>query len=152
MDQKTGVILETLKVFESCFVKGISMIGVMNMGRRASALFHSPRGNKKKKSKDTGRPKFKQDFIKFTGNNNDLNAHCCITIPLFLANPERPNIASYVLIIFSFLFVISTLPLSLIFCVKVGNNRNLILQVLFTQLCRRSSRNMKEPSSSDWED
>ena len=121
MDQKTGVILVTLKVFESCFVKGISMIGVMNMGRRASALFHSPRGNKKKKSKDTGRPKFKQDFIKFTGNN--LKAHCWITIRLFLANPERPNIASYVLIIFSFLFVMSTLPLSLIFCVKVGNNR-----------------------------
>ena len=65
------------------------MIGVMNMGRRASALFHSPRGNKKKKSKDsTGRPKFKQDFIKFTGNNT-LNAHCCITIPLFFSEPRE---------------------------------------------------------------
>lgn len=40
---------------------------------------------------------------------------------IFLVNPERPNIASYVLTIFSFLFVMSTLPLSLIFCVKVGN-------------------------------
>ena len=88
MDQKTGVILVTLKVFESCFVKGISMIGVMNMGRRASALFHSPRGNKKKKSKDaTGRPTFKQDFIKFTGNT--LNAHCCITIRLFFSKPRE---------------------------------------------------------------
>ena len=63
------------------------MIGVMNMGRRASALFHSPRGNKKKKSKDTGRPKFKQDFIKFTGNT--LNAHCCITIRLFFSKPRE---------------------------------------------------------------
>ena len=47
------------------------MVGMMNMGRRASALFHSPHGSKKKKSRDIGKPinlKFKQDFVKFTGN------------------------------------------------------------------------------------
>ena len=51
------------------------MVGVMNMGRRASALFHSPHGNKKKKSKDIGKPNFKQDFVKFTGNI--LFVHFC---------------------------------------------------------------------------
>ena len=150
MDQKTGVILETLKVFESCFVKGISMIGVMNMGRRASALFHSPRGNKKKKSKDTGRPKFKQDFIKFTGNNN-LNAHCCITIPFF----SEPRETKYCIIRTDNLFIplcyVNTSTFADFLC-KGWQQSHLILQVLFTQLCRRSSRNMKEPSSSDWED
>lgn len=81
MDHKTGVILGIDNLFLLKFGQGISMIGVMNMGRRASALFHSPRGNKKKKSKDIGTPKFKQDFIKFTGNN--LILHCCITITFF---------------------------------------------------------------------
>ena len=96
------------------------MVGVMNMGRRASALFHSPHGNKKKKSKDIGKPNFKQDFVKFTGNI--LVVHFLLDSSNFvLANPERPSIASYVFLIFSILFVISTFPLSLIFCVKVCN-------------------------------
>ena len=67
MDQKTGLMPELFMFLES-FCQGISMVGVMNMGRRASALFHSPHGNKKKKSKDIGKPNFKQDFVKFTGN------------------------------------------------------------------------------------
>ena len=90
MDHKTGVILSNLFVLN--FGQGISMIGVMNMGRRASALFHSPRGNKKKKSKDIGTPKFKQDFIKFTGNNSIL--HCCITITFF----SKPRETKYCII------------------------------------------------------
>ena len=38
----------------------------------------------------------------------------------FTANPERPSIASYVLVFLSVMIVVLTLPLSLFFCVKVA--------------------------------
>lgn len=78
----------------------------LTLGRRASSIFVPNQQKRKKKgSKDIYKPKIvikqKQDFIKFT------------------AYEERPSIASYLVVFFSFLFVISTFPLSLIFCVKV---------------------------------
>ena len=76
------------------------------------------------------------------------------------ADPEKPSVASYVLIVFSFLFVFCTLPLSLIFCVKVSlysfnvcmlytvtHDRNCQVKTLY-----RLFKNMRELLYSDLED
>ena len=53
------------------------------------------------------------------------------------ADPEKPSVASYVLIVFSFLFVFCTLPLSLIFCVKVSLTLNISI---VTMTCDNNSQ------------
>ena len=73
-----------------------------------------------------------------------------ITSVLWSANPERPSVASYLVVFLSVIIILLTLPLSLVFCVKVTADRSPLEAGGVRAGYFRLSRSTRELSSSGW--